>query len=148
MKESTRQTLARCDLPDSYEFPPRFDYAGFESRAQSVDRRLREHLGERTTFEGAVHNQDASFGIAICLHTHEQCRSGGLFLPCLRFSNFGDLVSMTFSDLVPEDRHSEIEAAVREKGFTFIPEEELDEPYDGVMSGKFRTWWIRYFDWL
>ncbi|HEX5220684.1 MAG TPA: hypothetical protein VFZ59_14020 [Verrucomicrobiae bacterium] len=61
---------------------------------------------------------------------------------------FGDLVSMTWSGLVPEDRRSMIMALVQSERFTFIPEEELAAPYDGVMPVKFETWWVRYFDWL
>jgi hypothetical protein len=148
VKEDTRQLLGRFDEPDAYEFPKEFDYETLEKRAAIVDRRLNEELGERTTFENALHNQDASFSVAVCLNGHERSDDQRLYLPCVRFSNFGNLVTVTCPELVPSERLKSIIQILKAEGFTFVPQDELDCPYDGVMTGKFESWWIRYFDWL
>jgi hypothetical protein len=148
VKEETRQILQQYDEEDAYEFPKKFDYETMEKRALIVERRLNEELGEQTTFENALHNQDASFSIAICLCDHKQPASQGFYLPCVRFSNFGNLVSVTSHELISSERLESIVRIAREEGSTFVHEDDLDCPYDGVMPGKFETWWIRYFDWL
>ena len=148
MQEATRRILQQNDEENAYEFPKGFNYAALERRAGIVNRRLSEELGERTTLEGALHNQDASFSVAVCLHTHERSEDVGLYLPCIRFSNFGNLATVTWPELVPAERLESIVQILSAEGFTFLSQEELDCPYDGVMPGKFETWWIRYFDWL
>lgn len=148
MNPKTRQELVRWDEIDAFEFPCRFDYQRLLHRALNVERKMKTELLEKTTFEDAVYNQDASFSIAICLHQYEQMTPSGRYLPCIRFSNFGDLVSITHSDRIPARRLEEFTMLLEAEGFTFLPENELDCVYDGVMPGHFATWWIRYFDWL
>jgi hypothetical protein len=148
VQDEVRRILQQHDEENAYEFPKGFDYAGLEKRAGIVNRRLCEELGERTTLEGARHNQDASFSVAVCLHTHERSEDAGLSTPCIRFSNFGNLATVTWPELVPAERLESIVLILNEAGFTFLPQNVLDCTYDGVMPGKFETWWIRYFDWL
>jgi hypothetical protein len=148
MIEETRRILQQHDEVDAYEFPRDFDYEALERRALIVNRRLNEVCGEATKFEGAVYNQDASFSVAVCLHGHARSKAQGIYLPCIRFSNFGSLASVTWPELIPSDRLESIVQILKAEGFTFVAQDELDCPYDGVMSGKFETWWIRYFDWL
>ncbi|MDG9929669.1 MULTISPECIES: hypothetical protein [unclassified Pseudomonas] len=149
MKPSTRQLLERYDELGSYEFHSAFDYPDMEARANEVARRL-ETNGNRLTFEGAIYNQDASFSIAILLHDYERAEDRLTHCPTIRFSNFGNLVSLTWSELLPG---SDLERTVQELeacGFTFIPEAELSGAYDGVMPDRklFDSWWTRYFDWI
>ncbi len=148
MNEQLRKFLRRNDEAGAYEFPTGFNYPLLERRALEVDRRLREQLGETTTFEGAVYNQDASFSISICFKAYERSEDRRLYLPCLRFSNFGGMVSSVWETMIPPDRFAAIIEIVREEGFEFVPSSDLDARYDGVMEGKFESWWMRYFDWI
>jgi hypothetical protein len=148
MTEETREILRQHDEANAFEFPRNFDCKALERRASIVEGRLNEECGELTKFEGALYNQDASFSVAVCLHGHERSMGQGICLPSIRFSNFGSLVSITWPELIPSERLELIVRILEAEGFTFLPQDELDCPYDGVMSGKFESWWIRYFDWL
>ena len=70
--------------------------------------------------------------------------------PVLRFSNFGSLATFTLEELLPDNARRIIVESLSRNRFVFVDAEELDEPYDGVMSPNesVSTWWIRYFDWL
>jgi hypothetical protein len=150
MSPETKALLCRFDEPGAYEFPASFDYLDLERRAQMVCKDMERfvlHVG----FEGAVYNQDASFSIAILLHDYERNEPNGLYQPTIRFSNFGNLATMTWIDLIPEPTRKEICASLDRNGFTYVCADELDCEYDGIMPEKeraFPTWWIRYFDWL
>ncbi len=149
MKPDVRQLLERYDEPGSYEFHSEFDYPEMEARAGEVARRL-EASGARLTFEGALYNQDASFSIAILLHDYERAEDRLTHCPTLRFSNFGNLVSITWSERLPVPDLESIVQALEDCGFTFVPEKALSGPYDGVMTDRklFDSWWTRYFDWI
>jgi hypothetical protein len=108
-------------------------------------------FGIEASFEGAMYNQDASFSIAIRLHCFERKEAVTLYQPTVRFSNFGNLATMTWIDQIPEAARSEIRTSLGKHGFNYVCADELDSEYDGVMAERkdvFRTWWIRYFDWL
>lgn len=149
MKTSTREILERYDEPGAYEFPRAFRYPELEARATEVAHRLIA-IGQRVTIEGAAHNQDASFSVAILLHNYEKSVDRLLYQPNIRFSNFGNLVSVTWDEQIPETDLKRIVQELEACGFTFIPESELDCDYDGIMTDKktFSSWWIRYFDWI
>jgi hypothetical protein len=150
MSPQTKALLCRFDEPGAYEFPTGFDYPDLEGRAKLVCKDI-ERFGIHVGFEGAVHNQDASFSIAILLHDYERNEAMALYQPTVRFSNFGNLATMTWIDLIPETAREEIRASLDRNGFTCVCADELDCAYDGIMAEKegiFRTWWIRYFDWL
>jgi hypothetical protein len=55
--------------------------------------------------------------------------------------------------LLHPDDAQRVHTALTELGYTFIPEEPLWQPYDGVwdpavLGPSEPTWWIRYFDYL
>ena len=150
MSPETRALLCRLDEPGAYEFPAVFDYLDLERRAKLVCEDI-ERFGVHVGFEGAVYNQDASFSVAILLHDYERNEPKGLYQPTVRFSNFGNLATMTWIELIQETAREEICASLDRNGFIYICADELDCEYDGIMTEKeavFRTWWIRYFDWL
>lgn len=149
MKPSTRQILERFDEPGAYEFHSAFRYPEMEARAKQVARNL-ESKGIRLTFEGAVHNQDASFSVALLLHDYELITEQVIIQPTIRFSNFGNLATVTFSERIPDSGMKQFIHELEACGFTHVPAEELDCDYDGVMEDKktFSSWWIRYFDWI
>lgn len=150
MNSETKDLLRRFDEPGAFEFPTRFDYPDLERRAKLVYADI-EGLGIRIGFEGAVYNQDASFSIAILLHDYEREDAMGLYQPTVRFSNFGNLSTMTWIDQIPDATREVIRASLDRHGFTYVCADELDCEYDGTMAERkdiFNTWWIRYFDWL
>jgi len=150
MTLETKQLLCRFDEPGAFEFPARFDYDDLERRATLVHEDIRS-AGIQAGFEGAIHNQDASFSIAIPLHSFERVNAIAILQPTVRFSNFGNLATMTWIDQIPETARAEIRASLGKHGFNYVRADELDCDYDGIMADNkdtFRTWWNRYFDWL
>lgn len=150
MSPETKDLLRQFDEPGAYEFPSAFDYADLERRAKLVCEDIKR-LGVRVGFEGAVYNQDASFSIALLLHSLERGEASTRYLPTVRFSNFGNLATITWSGQIPETVTQAILSSLLLRGFMFLDAEELDCEYDGVMLDKkntFKTWWIRYFDWI
>lgn len=150
MRPETKQLLCRFDEPGAFEFPKGFDYPELEERAMLVCEDIRRS-GTQADFEGAVHNQDASFSIAILLRSFERQAAKTIYQPCVRFSNFGNLATMTWIDQISDAVRIEIRASLGRHGFNYVCADELDCDYDGVMADRkdvFRTWWIRYFDWL
>lgn len=149
MNTNTKQLLLMHDEDQAWEFPSQFDAKELESRARKVFSELCANFGE-LAFEDWVHNQDASFGLAIIFKPHEQTTSSAIAQPVVRFSNFGNLATFTFEELLPDNARTIIIDSLSRNGFSFVDSEELDEPYDGVMSPSdtISTWWIRYFDWL
>ncbi len=100
-------------------------------RAVEVHREIIES-GYAAGFEDWVHNQDASFGLAITVDSFKIRTKQGSCVPTIRFSNFGNLASLTWRDRVNERFSAVARNALRNHGFTFIPENELDQPYDGI----------------
>ena len=150
MTPETKQLLCRFDELGAFEFPAGFDYGDLERRATLVYDDIRS-FGIQAGFEDAVYSQDASFSIAIPLHSFERKEATTTFQPTVRFSNFGNLATMTWIDQIPDAARNEIRASLGRHGFNYVCADELDCDYDGIMADRkevFRTWWIRYFDWL
>ena len=150
MKKEIQQIFANHDEKDTYEFPSHFDYDRLEARAKIVQRRLEEQLSERTVFEGAIYNQDASFSIAIIFKEREKTEKNYIIQPALRFSNFGDMTNIGWDDLFEKEEMERIEGILNEEGFIYISNDELEKNYDGVMkeSSDFPNWRTRFFDWI
>jgi len=143
---STADLLAKLDLKGAYEFPPKFDQEDLEARAAIVHRELEQVLGRSFVFEGGIHNQDASFSVAIRLIETPGDRFAHV---CdLRFSNYGDMVAVTDEDYDGSPECLRVFEIARKHGFTPIEHEILDRDYDGINGDAFPTWWIRYFDWI
>lgn len=94
MNANARAALERYDEPGAYEFPRNFNYERLELKAAAVVKDLRDS-GLRLTFEGASHNQDAAFCIGLILNDFEHKQGSFSHLPIVRFSNFGNLVSIS-----------------------------------------------------
>lgn len=149
MNAETKRLLLLHDEDQAREFPRQLDRADLEKRARKVHAELCEHYGD-LEFEDWIYNQDASFGLSIILKPFEETTSGICAQPVIRFSNFGNLATFTLEELLPENARQTIVEALSRNGFVFVDAEELDEPYDGVMSPSesISTWWTRYFGWL
>lgn len=150
MKDGFRKLLIEADEPGCYEFPSNFDYDSLERSARIVETEIFKKLGEKTKFEGAAHNQDASFSIAIIFEGRQTLDNGMICQPSIRFSNFGRLASISSPIPFSESDYRTIVDIVEAAGFHYIPDDALDSPYDGIMAGdkSLPTWWVRYFDWL
>jgi hypothetical protein len=113
-----------------------------------------DRLRERTLFyETGTGIQDASFHGQILLPhsllTEDALREDSLIR--LRTSNFGRLATAYDDDaLVRPDALSTIISVLEEQGYTYVPTVVLNEPYPGKNPGVcgFRTWGMRYFDWI
>ena len=150
MKEEYRRLLSTADEPNCYEFPSGFDYKSLEEAAMLVRRAIAGELGERTKFEGAEYNQDASFSITINFEDRQKSIDGAVLQPQIRFSNFGRLVTVTWPELLGGALTDGVVRIMEARGFHYVPADILDARYDGVMAGNpnLPTWWIRYFDWI
>jgi hypothetical protein len=149
MNQDLKTLLHKFDEDGAYEFPVNFDYETLEIMARAVENHL-VSSGLKTTFEGAVYNQDASFSIAIILDDYKKVSSSAVQLPVIRFSNFGFMATLTYIDFMPENISKLIIDVLIKNKFMYVPCDDLKVEYDGVMNDKrtFSTWWIRYFDWL
>ena len=102
--------------------------------------------------------QDASFltdiGLLDDRYYDREKGSGALsYLFSIRFSNFGRMFTLIGSEWPENEKKynlSKVIEYLQERDYKYIPEAELDEPYDGI-NEPFEpnlTWWIRYFDYL
>jgi hypothetical protein len=138
------ELLRRHDHPTHWEHPPGFDYrAATERFARFVDE-LSAELGAAPRVETGVHIQDASF-------------HGQVFLPppggrqaLIRFSNFGDMATVSDDESVPEATLAAVLGLLGKHGYVYVPGAVLAQPYTGSNPGVtgIDTWWIRYFDWV
>jgi len=147
-----KELLHKFDEEGAYEFPCHcdIDYTDFEAKARIVDRRIQGHLSETTSFEDGLSNQDASFSLAIIFDERSSYTSIALYVPALRFSNFGLMTTITDESKFSKSERSAIRKILVEEGFSYIEPSDLDRVYDGIMSGSkgFDTWRTRYFDWI
>ncbi len=115
-----------------------------EEKARNVVSALAQKLERLLLFEDAGCAQDASCRTAIVL-----APKGDEALPShceLRFSRVGNFVTMTDSNTLYPHECEIIISELAHAGVSYIPVEELDKAYDGVMAGAFTTWWQRCFD--
>ena len=150
MNNDYQKLLHTYDEEGNYEFPSEFNEQDLESRARKVYNSI-SSMGLSCKFEDWVHNQDASFGLAIILNCFEdQSNSNMVAVPVIRFSNFGNLATFTFEELMPIEFSRLIPGLLKANGFNYIPQKVAESEYDGVMRGNpdFPTWWVRYFDWI
>jgi hypothetical protein len=152
MKPETKKILLQYDEDQAWEFPSDFsakDIERIERRARNVHAKLSKHFGN-LTFEDWIHNQDASFGLAIIFKPCDKESSIGIEQPIIRFSNFGNLATFTKEELLPKNANQVIIDCLTQNGFIYVNAEELDERYDGIMAPNksISSWWVRYFDWL
>jgi len=140
------QLFHQLDEPNSWEFPSRFDYDQLNREVRAVWRELESQLGRTLPIEDGSRIQDASFHADIILW---QQQSGKVIhRVSLRFSNFGNMVTLTDEESVPDVEYRIIQSTLHDHGFTYVPTDELEKEYYGVIPDRrtIGTWWIRYFD--
>jgi hypothetical protein len=144
MRMDFLKLLRQHDDPIRWERPPGFDAGVAAERFARFVEDLSARLSVAVRSEAGVFVQDASF--------HSQA-----FLPLpggppaqIRFSNFGDMASVSEDERVPEPTMAAVVELLARHGYVYVPAEVLDQPYTGNNAGVtgIKTWWIRYFDWV
>jgi len=142
--------LRANDEDGCYECPSDFDAHDIEQRARCVLADIKGK-GEACKFESWMYHQDASFGLAIVFDQRSaKDKTGYVFTPGIRFSNFGSLVYLSGSEALPKSLVDFIYQSFQKHSFYPIPLHVLNQPYDGILQDDQRlsTWWVRYFDWI
>jgi len=136
--------LHRHDDPNRWEYPRGFDYAAATRRFTEFTEALRSALGVSLKSESGSAIQDASFHSQIFPPFGEERHTA------IRFSNFGDMATISEEVPVPPELVKVVIALLEKLGYVYVPASVLDQPYTGKNPGVtgMRTWWIRYFDWV
>jgi hypothetical protein len=147
--------LQQHDDPKHWEYPPGFDYNAATRRFAKCAEALAVALGIPVKSETGSAIQDASF------HSQVFVPVGDERYAMVRFSNFGDMVSVGtcyFGAMAPDDADEPIPPALlnaivemlEKEGYVYVPPDVLMQPYTGKNPGVtgIRDWWIRYFDWV
>lgn len=135
------QLLAQHDDPTHWEYPPGFDYQAATARFAKFVEALSVAIGEAVESETGAYIQDASF------HSQAFPPLPGGRRGLIRFSNFGDMVTIDDGETLPEPTLSMVLEMLAQYGYTYVPAAVLEAPYTGS-NPDIRSWWIRYFDWL
>lgn len=136
--------FALYDHPTHWEYPPGFDYETANARFLKFVEALSKSLGYEVQKETGAHIQDASFHSQVLFPVQRDRQ------PTIRFSNFGDMASVSFGELLPKETTDIVDRLLKEHGYINVPSEELDLPYSGDNPGVtgIETWGIRYFSWV
>jgi len=129
------------DDPVNWMYP--LDHDPFEvvSRFARFVKDLSENVGISLRTETGADLQDAIYHSEVFIPVAEEPH------PSVMFSRFGDLVTVTGTERLPQGWFEIIEELLRQHGYTFVPRQVLKEPYAGRNPGVdgFRTWFDRYF---
>lgn len=150
MNEALHTLLISSDVKGSWEHPPNANWKRSIAEIEDLKPQLEEALGIELRLDRDV--QDASFFADLGLLVEQHQPNGAIYLSyelCFRFSWFSKLYTIhgnSWESRVTNEARGLLERA----GFTYVPEEALAEPYDGVNTPcePGLTWWTRYFDYL
>jgi hypothetical protein len=139
-----QQLLREYDDSTHWEYPPSFDYRAATIRFKKFADELSATLGVPLTTETGSYIQDASF------HSQLLVPLAGGRNTLIRFSNFGNMVTISEDEPAPEEMLSTIKRLFDRYGYVYVPASVLEQPYRGSNPGVtgIDTWWIRYFDWV
>jgi hypothetical protein len=137
------QYLRDCDDPVDW-IPEDFDYDAAQLRfVQFVDD-LSLILGVRPEVITGEYLQDANY------HSEVLIPTGVTHASAMRFSYFGDLVTIIDPENFAGTWLSAITALLRKHGYVYVPISLLKQPYTGENQGEgdgVRDWFARYFEW-
>lgn len=136
--------LKKYDDPRYWEYPPGFDYTAATQRFEKFADSLSSTMGFRIESETGGMIQDASFHSQIFLPLENDNQA------VIRFSNFGDMVTVSEEEPVPPETLRTVVALLVSQGYVYVPAEVLLQAYTGKNPGVdgIHTWWVRYFDWV
>jgi hypothetical protein len=137
--ETALALFHKYDDPIQWEYPIGFDYNTAVSRFRHFAAQLDTLTAVPHKIETGSLIQDASF--------HSQIDLGAGWL---RFSNFGNMVSITPDHQINDITISLVAKLCQENEYLFVPTEVAETPYTGKNPGVtgISSWWIRYFDWV
>ena len=127
-----------------WESPLDFDNRVESARFDGFVKDLSTELGTIYLAETGSAIQDASFHSQIVLQMAE-----GRFVT-IRFSNFGNMATVSDEDLMPEPMMRTVQDLFLRHGYVYVPATVLNAPYTGSNPGVtgIETWRTRYFDWV
>lgn len=138
------QFLIKNDDPTYWEHPPNFDYRASLVKFECFAKDLSQLIDTPLKSESGTNIQDASFHSQIYLPLPDGHHA------LIRFSNFGNMTTISEDEPLPEDTLNRLKALFDKHGYIYVPATVLDQPYSGCNPGVrgIDTWWIRYFDWV
>ncbi len=136
--------LQRHDDPQRWEFPNGFDYDAATVRSAMFADALAVALGQPLRLESGSDIQDASF------HSQIYLPLGKERFALIRFSNFGDMVTVSEDEPVSNELIQMVVDLMKKHDYMYVPSSVLEQPYTGKNSGVtgIRDWWTRFFDWV
>lgn len=136
--------LRQHDDPRRWEYPVGFDYDTAMRRFADFANALSTLLSVPLRSETGNYIQDASFHSQIYLPLDSERYA------LIRFSNFGDMATVSEDEPLPEEMKRVIINLFAKHGYVYVPATVLDQPYTGANPGVtgIENWWIRYFDWV
>jgi len=149
MNADTLQKLRAADQ-EGYEFPRGFDWRKEMPAVEALVWDLERILGVMLKVDDQI--QDASYFAE--LYNRHLNRGKNYWETSIGFlfSSFGHLFthgSNTERERPPDDAIRRAVEFIESKGFVFVDADQLDERYDGIMTGLHdRTWMDRYFSYL
>lgn len=135
MEQKILDLLRAVDDPENCEYHPDFDYDEAMQRVQSLKPELDRIAGEPFWIDKNV--QDASFFTNLILKDRKNVSSKKTLIYTLlgvRFSYFGNLFtiwSSSPSERLDKEKVEAIIKTVEARGFVYIDEASLAEPYSG-----------------
>lgn len=150
MTDKTLHLLLASDHPSACEAPPGFDDSGAMRRVKALVPPLQRVVGRDLAVDENV--QDASYFTDItCYGAAVAKGAGAVRVAVIRivFSSFGGLFTVLFADDLDPGIIDQAISVVTEAGFTFVPADELEEPYTGGNPHLIgMTWFTRFFCYL
>jgi hypothetical protein len=140
--------LDRAPQPRHRENPDGFDYREARKRFLAFVPALNAALGVACEVTPEDRVQDCSFHGEIVLPSEVVIDWDPTILTALRFSNFGNFVAVVSEVNVRRNQLPLIGSTLAEYGYVYVPDEVLEEPYDGDMAPDIRSWHVRFFDYL
>lgn len=136
--------LQRYDDEHRWEYPAGFDYDAATERFGKYAEALSIALGRPLENESGSYIQDASF------HSQIYLPLGMERFGLIRFSNFGDMVTVSEEEPVPKELMEKITDLLMKHDYVYVPSSVLIERYTGKNPGVtgIKNWWTRYFDWV
>ncbi len=133
--------LQQVDDPVHWMEPPGFDYETAYDRCMRFVTELSQLLNIELRVESGVLLQDASYHTEVFISSEDGAK------PAIRFSSFGDLVTVMKPESLPDGWLDRIVEILNGHGYTYVPLVELKQPYTGTNPGVsgFREWLARYF---
>jgi hypothetical protein len=122
-----------------HDRPPHFDWRKTRPRIERCIATIEAIFG--TQFDPEWGAQDADY----CCEMYLPLEADERVL--IRFSAFGEMVSVSEEEPVPEDVLCRLQQAFAQHRFVYVPYAVLNTPYTGCLQfSTIDTWWDRFFD--